>query len=58
MTGPHKHKLKIIGAVDNWLIGWVYFECVHCEKQLAVDRPILYRRMTLGGAHGQVRSLD
>lgn len=48
----HKHKLKIIGALDQWLVGWVYFECVFCEGRIAVDRPVLYRRMTSGGAHG------
>ena len=40
-----KHKLKIVGAVDQFIFGWVYFECANCKSRLQVDCPTLYRAL-------------
>lgn len=45
MQRDHKHKLKVIGALDQWLMGWVYFECEICHGRVAVDRFTLYQSM-------------
>lgn len=37
-----KHKFEIVGAVDQFLWGWVYFQCVHCKIPAQADRFYLY----------------
>lgn len=44
-----KHQLKITGAVDQFIVGWVYFECRICKSKLAVDRPSLYKALVTPG---------